>query len=255
MPDDPQRHLVLVLNSSGGDMFAATKIAHLLRSKCRRLSVLVPERAKSAATLMSLAGDEIVMGLQSELGPLDKPYEHPLLPGTDISSCDVIRSLADIHETAEKLSVRYAMAFRNQTGIGMNEALGHGCALAAEIVRPLLAKEDPRVVALCTRRQSMAVALADRLLSAYMFKEQDGQATTGYNARIREIVERLAWGFPDHGFAILRHDALSTGLKVVDAEKFDGWNRAWVSFNLFRKRLNDPSDSLNKVILFSPGKG
>lgn len=83
----------LILNSNGGDAYTAYKMLKQLRSKCKSLRVIIPLAAKSAATLLSLGADEIVMGVQSELGPLDAQIEHPIVEGIDLSAMDGVRSI------------------------------------------------------------------------------------------------------------------------------------------------------------------
>jgi len=63
--------LNLIINGPGGDGTVAEKIIQLCRSHCTHFRVLVPNRAKSAATIIALGADEIVMGYCSEIGPID----------------------------------------------------------------------------------------------------------------------------------------------------------------------------------------
>jgi len=63
--------LSVVLHSPGGDGTVVEKFVALCRVQCRRLRVIIPHQAKSAATLISLGADEIIMGPSSELGPID----------------------------------------------------------------------------------------------------------------------------------------------------------------------------------------
>lgn len=63
--------LNLIINSPGGDGTVAEKIIELCRAYCQEFRVFVPNRAKSAATIIALGADEIVMGYCSELGPID----------------------------------------------------------------------------------------------------------------------------------------------------------------------------------------
>ena len=73
-----QNKLDLYLLSLGGFANPAYKIARLFQSyRKEKFSVLVPYYAKSAATILCLGADEIVMGLASELGPID-PQLMPL---------------------------------------------------------------------------------------------------------------------------------------------------------------------------------
>ena len=54
---------------------AAYLVARELRRRFAQLTAYVPFEAKSAATLLCLAADELVLGDLGELGPLDQQYE------------------------------------------------------------------------------------------------------------------------------------------------------------------------------------
>ncbi len=68
---DPNVDLHLMLRSPGGDGTAAIRLARAAQASCRRFVLLVPDIAKSAATIFALGADEIVMGPTSDLGPID----------------------------------------------------------------------------------------------------------------------------------------------------------------------------------------
>lgn len=66
----------LLIHSPGGFGEVAEKIVQMCRSCCTEsFRVIVPNYAKSAATMIALGGDAIVMGDRSELGPIDPQYE------------------------------------------------------------------------------------------------------------------------------------------------------------------------------------
>jgi hypothetical protein len=67
--------LDLMINSGGGSGEAAEKVIEMCRSHCtKEFRVIVPNFAKSAATMIALGADVIVMGYASELGPIDPQY-------------------------------------------------------------------------------------------------------------------------------------------------------------------------------------
>ena len=81
---EPKVPVTLLLDSRGGDVDAAEKMVHLLRETCAPpsdnaggLHVVVPNTAKSAATLIALGADRIVMSDSSELGPIDPQLRFP----------------------------------------------------------------------------------------------------------------------------------------------------------------------------------
>jgi ClpP class serine protease len=61
----------LLLETNGGATDATEKICSLLRQAAPDLRVIVPRRAKSNGTVIALCGSTILMGQQSELGPID----------------------------------------------------------------------------------------------------------------------------------------------------------------------------------------
>ena len=67
----PAAGLDLILHSPGGSPEAAEGIVSYLRSRFDHIRVIVPHLAMSAATMISCAADEILMGKHSFLGPID----------------------------------------------------------------------------------------------------------------------------------------------------------------------------------------
>lgn len=63
----------LLLSSPGGDGLAAERIVNICRSYSgdEKYGVIVPGKAKSAATMICLGASEIMMSKTSELGPVD----------------------------------------------------------------------------------------------------------------------------------------------------------------------------------------
>ena len=76
---DLGRDIDLMLHSTGGDINVAGKLITMVRDRVQNgiLRVIVPHYAKSAATLMALGSDTIVMSDSSELGPIDPQVRFP----------------------------------------------------------------------------------------------------------------------------------------------------------------------------------
>ncbi len=96
----------LLLYSRGGSTMAGWSLANLLRQHCRRFEVLVPAKAHSAATLICLGADTIVMTKQATLGPIDPSVNGPLnprMPGTSGSTVSVsVEDVAGFLDLARK---------------------------------------------------------------------------------------------------------------------------------------------------------
>ena len=68
---DGTANLDFLVVSFGGDPMVAWRIMSLIRQRVERVAVLVPQSAYSAATLLALGADEIVMHPNGHLGPVD----------------------------------------------------------------------------------------------------------------------------------------------------------------------------------------
>ena len=69
-----EKELDLIITSPGGSPEAAESIMDYLRTRFDHIRAVIPMAAMSAATMMALACDEILMGTQSQLGPIDPQF-------------------------------------------------------------------------------------------------------------------------------------------------------------------------------------
>lgn len=72
---DRAQPLHLMLSSPGGDGEIAVRLLRAMQARCSRLTIIVPDMAKSAATIMCLGADELLMGPASDLGPVDPQFQ------------------------------------------------------------------------------------------------------------------------------------------------------------------------------------
>ena len=70
IPED-KKEIDFLIISNGGDPITALRIISILRERFNKISVLLPYVAYSAATILSLGADEIIMHPYSNLGPVD----------------------------------------------------------------------------------------------------------------------------------------------------------------------------------------
>ena len=73
----PAEPLDLILHSPGGSLEAAEQIVNYMRAKFPHIRAIIPQMAMSAATMLACACDEIVMGKQSAIGPIDPQLTFP----------------------------------------------------------------------------------------------------------------------------------------------------------------------------------
>jgi hypothetical protein len=96
----PFEPLDLLINSLGGSADVAEKIVELCRGQGRHFRVIVPNFAKSAATLIALGSDQIIMSDTSQLGPIDPQFIHAVRPGQAmfVPAHSIIRSYEELVE-------------------------------------------------------------------------------------------------------------------------------------------------------------
>src|SRR5207302_1902999 len=78
----PGPNIDVLLHSPGGLAEAAESIVKLLRSKYTDVRFIIPSMAKSAATMLALSGNTLVMDEVSELGPTDPQFAMQKADGT-----------------------------------------------------------------------------------------------------------------------------------------------------------------------------
>lgn len=96
---EPFEHLDLLLYSRGGDADAPWSIVSTIRETFpdKHFNVLLPFRAHSAATMISLGADEIVMTEKAELGPVDITISNsPLNPVHPVNRMPIDIAVEDV---------------------------------------------------------------------------------------------------------------------------------------------------------------
>lgn len=82
--------LDLILHSPGGSLETTEQLVTYLRSKFTHIRAIIPQNAMSAATMLACACDEIIMGKQSAIGPIDPQITLPSKHGNFTASADAI---------------------------------------------------------------------------------------------------------------------------------------------------------------------
>ena len=128
----PVEKLDVVLESGGGSIDSAYKILKLLKMYAEKVTVIVPFYAKSAASLIAIGADELVMCKNGELGPVDPQVRDPqsghFIPAHSIKeSIEFIEGTKDIAvklSFADKIPVLLIGAYR-ESGISSKQYLDH----------------------------------------------------------------------------------------------------------------------------------
>lgn len=181
----------LVLETPGGSGEVAEDIVRLLRSKYSDIGIIVPGYAKSAGTIIAMAGDEILMGPGSSLGPIDAQL---FWMGKVFSAGELIDGIERIkNETT-------------QTG-GLNKAFV-----------PMLQNISPGELQRARNAQEFSKKLVADWLVQYKFRNWTTHSSTGLavsaedrKARAEAIADKLC----DHSYWLTH----GRSIKIEDLEK------------------------------------
>lgn len=216
---DSEKNIDILIVSNGGDPIVAWRIITILRERFENIGVLVPFSATSAATLLALGADEIVMHKFSNFGPVDPQINLFDANGNPIQfSADSITNYLDF--------VKNDAGVNNQDGIGI--AFEHLC-------------ENVRALDLGVAKKSMKLteSLSKKLLLTHMKDDK----------KVNKIVSALNTSFYHHGYTIGRLEAKELELPVIDSdEKLE--NLIWDVWTDFEKdmKCRIPFDPMMDVI-------
>lgn len=185
---DWQRGLTLLLHTPGGVTNAAETIVAYLWSKFPDLEVIVPAYAMSAGTMISLAANRIIMGRQSQLGPIDPQMN---VDGRFVSA----RSIVDQFEMAK----REIVADRD----------------ASLVWAPVLREIGPALLQEALNALHYSERMVGQWLGRHMLAGQPDSDATG--KRIAAFFNDAA-NHKSHGHRIDRDEARSHGVSVEDLE-------------------------------------
>lgn len=195
----------LFLYSSGGDPLVPWRLVSMIREYCNKFSVLIPYKAHSAATMIALGADEIIMSDLSEMSPIDPSTANVFNP-------------QDPNNTKNRIpiSVEDVMAYfdlaKNKFGIKNDQDL-------TKIFSKFI-DSNPQIHPLAlgnvNRIHNLIRILASKLLKSHNKPMQDNE--------IQKIVDDLTEKLYSHQYLIGRKEARQgLGLKnVVFADK--GWS-------------------------------
>jgi Serine dehydrogenase proteinase len=186
-----ERELDLYLHSPGGSADAVEQICAYLRTQFDHIRAIVPLNAMSAATMIALSADEILMGAHSQLGPIDPQFTISMPEGARTAS---------------------AQAIKDQFELALEQ-----CKDPANLNAwlPILRSYAPGMLARCDHAAEHAETIVAEALRTYMFKDR-----ADAEAKAKEAAEWFgdAKEFLSHGRPVRREQAREHGIVVKDLE-------------------------------------
>lgn len=180
----------LFLYSRGGDLDVPWRIVTMIREWTDEFAMIIPYRAMSAATLIALGADEVVMGPKGELGPIDPQVT--IQHGGGGTAAQQVLSVEDI--------MSYIDFLRERVGLTDQEALSGP-------INTLANNLNPAVIGKLNRIHSHIRVVARKMVSARNVVPEE--------QRVQLLIETLAEKTYQHGHAIGRAEAKEIGFNVV----------------------------------------
>lgn len=194
---DPSKDLHLLLCSPGGDGETAIRLARMGQTASERLVVVVPEMAKSAATILALGADAILMGPTSDLGPIDPQIllaDRGFVSAKDLIAA-VDRAMVEVQANPGTYPLHSAM-------------LGGIDATSVQFARSALARTED---------------LARQAISSNPHRDDADVARL-----LQQIRDPLITAPNSHGALIGLTEARSAGLPVTELDPSSAhWNLLW----------------------------
>lgn len=213
-----KQRIDLLIYSRGGDVSVPWRVISMLREFCQELVVLVPYKAHSAATMIALGADKIVMGKKAELSPID-----PTLVKATVGE-----SAAPPQEISVEDVSSYISFVRERANLNDQAALATVVSLLANQLTPL-------TLGSVNRQYSHIRLVAKKLLASRQQKIEEERMTT--------IIEALTEKMYSHGHAIGRREASDLGLPVeIPSAELEPL--LWELYTEYEKmlRLTEPLD-------------
>lgn len=193
LPSRPVPKLDIFLCSNGGSGTVPWRLVSVFREFSKSFNVLIPYRAYSAATLLALGANEIVMHPFGELGPIDPTVGNEFNPVEQGTGRRIGISVEDVKA--------YVKFIKSGVGITHEDELVRAVEVLANKVHPLALGNVERFL-------SQSRMIATKIMRTHMKGVSDHT--------IKEIVENMASNLYFHGHPINRQEAKDDlKLKVI----------------------------------------
>jgi hypothetical protein len=181
----------------------------------KRLNACVPVLAKSAATLLCLGCDTIVLDELAELGQLDTQLLVEKKAGKPefTSALNPFKTLEQLQKfSLETLDMGVKMV-AGRSGMGLDASIKHAIEFVGVTTGPLFSKLDPEKLGEYSRALAVGKDYAERLTRRYRPWDDEKRS---------QVLEKLVHGYPSHEYIIDYHELTEIG---IEAELFVGAER------------------------------
>ena len=194
--------LDLILHTGGGSAEATDAIVSYLRQKFNDIRIIIPQAAMSAGTMLACAANEIVMGKQSSIGPIDPQF---------------------ILQTSVGIQSIPAHAILEQFKIAQKDCRANPKNLNSWM--PMLSQYGPALLVSCQNQIDFGKELVENWLREYMFS---GEEDNVFPKSIADFLSNHG-NFKTHGKHLNILKAKEIGLKIIELEENQDFQDAVLS--------------------------
>ena len=193
-----RKRILLTLVTWGGDAHIAYKMGRCLQRQYEEVRVFVPGQCKSAGTLLSISGHRLIISDDGELGPIDVQRMRQDDLWETASGLIESAAMESLGQISREL---FGMLIAEIKGMSLGQitfktAADAAAPIVSGMLSPIFAQIDPLKVGEAARALQIASKYAELLNK------------TSQNLRIEDMaIDKLATGYPDHGFVIDREEA------------------------------------------------
>lgn len=217
-----EKKVDFLIISNGGDPIASLRIMGLLRERFDTVSVLLPYVAYSAATILSLGADELVMHPYSNIGPVD-----PQLSAPHRTPSGATEQL----EFSSEDIVNYIEFLRSDVKADKDQM--------KTAIPPLMEQVGALNIGRSKRSQRLSFSLSEKMLGFHISNKK----------KVKEIAKALNSSYYHHGYAVGRLEAKKMGLPVTlpDEELEQLLWTIWLDYEAEMK-CNDAFNVVNEIL-------
>lgn len=166
---DSSKGLDLILHTPGGEVAATESIIDYLTKKFDDIRIIVPQLAMSGGTMIACAGNKIVMGKQSSLGPIDPQFN-------GLPAHGILEEFKQAHDEIKKDNSKIA------------------------VWQPIIAKYHPTLIGECQKAVEWSKVIAKNALEKRMLKD---------NPNKKKIVAKILKELTSHSITLSHSRHLS----------------------------------------------
>lgn len=166
---DSSKGLDLILHTLGGEVAATESIIDYLTKKFDDIRIIVPQLAMSGGTMIACAGNKIVMGKQSSLGPIDPQFN-------GLPAHGILEEFKQAHDEIKKDNSKIA------------------------VWQPIIAKYHPTLIGECQKAVEWSKVIAKNALEKRMLKD---------NPNKKKIVAKILKELTSHSITLSHSRHLS----------------------------------------------